>query len=77
MEIFIIICELLVPGIYKRRFTKREAILKQQRELTTKKNPKIKRAKKRSKVHEKVTLNSKFHFGSFFWSIKVTKVKFI
>ena len=53
MEIFAIICELLVPGIYKRRFTKREAILKQQRELTTKKNPKIKRAKKRSKVHKK------------------------
>ena len=39
---------------YKKRLsTKQEAMLKQQGKLTTKKNLKIKGAKKRSKVHEK------------------------
>ena len=53
---------------YKKRLsTKREAMLKRQRKLTTKTNPKIKGAKKRSKVHEKVTLKFAFHFGSFFF----------
>ena len=62
---------------YKKSLsTKREAML-EQRKLTTKKNPKIKRAKKRSKVHKKVTLKSAFHFGSFFLPINMTKVKFI
>ena len=41
---------------YKERlFTKQEAMLKRQRKLTAKKNPKIKGSKKRNKVHEKVT----------------------
>ena len=47
--------------------TKRGAILKQQRILTTKKNPKIKGARKRRKVHKKVTLKSAFHFGNYFF----------
>ena len=43
---------------YKKRLaTKREVMLQCQRKLTTKKNPKIKGTKKKSKVHKKVMLS--------------------
>lgn len=41
-------------GYKKRLATKRELMLKRQRKLTTKKNPKIKETKRKSKVHNKV-----------------------
>ena len=51
---------------YKKRLaSKREVMLQRQRKLTTKKNPKIKGAKKKSKVHEKVTVKSAFYFYNF------------
>ena len=51
---------------YKKRLaTKREVMLQRQRKLTTKKNPKIKRTKKKSKVHEKVTVKLVFYFYNF------------
>ena len=51
---------------YKKRLaTKREVMLQRQRKLTTKKNPKIKGTKKKSKVHEKVTVKLAFYFYNF------------
>ena len=51
---------------YKNRLaTKREVMLQRQRKLTTKKNPKIKGTKKKSKVHEKVTVKLAFYFYNF------------
>ena len=54
--------QLLVHAIKKRVATKQEVMLQRQRKLTTKKNPKIKGTKKKSKVHGKVTVKLAFHF---------------
>ena len=54
---------------YKKRLsTKRESMLKGQRKLRANENPKIKGAKNRSKVHEKVTLKSAFHLVIIFFA---------
>ena len=49
----------------KRLASKREVMLQRQRKWTTKRNPKIKGAKKKSKVHEKVTVKLAFYFYNF------------
>ena len=57
---------------YKKKLaTKREVILQRQRKLIKKKNPKIKGTKKKSKVHEKVTVKLAFYF--YFYSPKLYK----
>ena len=58
----------------KKLLTKQEAMLKWERRLTMRKNPKIKGAKMRSKMHEKVTLKSTFQFGSIFFAYQSDSV---